>query len=89
MPGRFDTFETDCDLMGAQRHLKVLGIFARLKHRDGKDRYLADMPRVLEYTLAAARRVRVLFGEDVCAEPEKISCVAARCGRMAGRRPTA
>lgn len=37
------------DEMGLQRHLKVLGIFARLHHRDGKSRYLADLPRVLDY----------------------------------------
>ena len=42
--------------MGLQRHLKVLGIFARLCHRDGKDRYLADMPRVLDCTLRTALR---------------------------------
>lgn len=44
------------DLMGLQRHLKVLGIFARLHLRDGKDGYLADLPRVIAYlreTLAA------------------------------------
>jgi len=39
------------DLMGLQRHLKVLGIFARLWLRDGKAGYLADLPLVLEYTL--------------------------------------
>ncbi|MDF2181437.1 phosphotransferase [Neptuniibacter sp. CAU 1671] len=39
------------DLMGAQRHLKVLGIFARLKLRDGKSGYLADIPRTLFYLL--------------------------------------
>ncbi len=37
------------DLMGAQRHLKVLGIFARLCHRDGKPHYLRDAPRFLGY----------------------------------------
>jgi aminoglycoside/choline kinase family phosphotransferase len=46
--------------MGLQRHLKVLGIFARLHHRDGKDRYLADLPRVLGYVRDAARRYRAL-----------------------------
>jgi hypothetical protein len=40
------------DRMGLQRHLKVLGIFARLWHRDGKPGYLGDLPRVLDYTLA-------------------------------------
>lgn len=37
------------DLMGVQRHLKVLGIFARLFHRDGKPRYLTDLPLTLDY----------------------------------------
>jgi aminoglycoside/choline kinase family phosphotransferase len=40
------------DLMGVQRHLKVLGIFARLWYRDGKSRYLGDLPRVLDYVVA-------------------------------------
>lgn len=44
------------DLMGLQRHIKVLGIFARLFYRDGKSQYLNDLPRVLDYTLEAARR---------------------------------
>ena len=39
------------DRMGLQRHLKVLGIFSRLWHRDGKSSYLGDLPRVLDYTL--------------------------------------
>src|SRR3546814_10388168 len=42
-------FERDFDLVGVQRHLKVLGIFARLHHRDGKPRYLAAAPRLLGY----------------------------------------
>ena len=42
----FDAFYRDYEWMGAQRQLKVLGIFARLFHRDGKDGYLRDMPRV-------------------------------------------
>ena len=37
------------DLAGVQRHLKVLGIFARLWHRDGKSGYLADLPLTLRY----------------------------------------
>jgi hypothetical protein len=44
------------DWMGIQRHLKVLGIFARLYHRDGKAGYLKDMPLVLQYVLSAGRR---------------------------------
>ncbi len=38
------------DLVGLQRHIKVLGIFARLFYRDGKSQYLRDLPRVLAYT---------------------------------------
>jgi len=42
------------DLIGLQRHIKVLGIFARLYYRDGKPQYLQDLPRVLRYTRDAA-----------------------------------
>jgi hypothetical protein len=42
------------DLMGLQRHIKVLGIFSRLYYRDGKPQYLEDLPRVLRYTRDAA-----------------------------------
>ncbi|MFL9926490.1 phosphotransferase [Herbaspirillum lusitanum] len=51
-----DNFYRDFEWMGLQRHLKVLGIFARLYHRDGKDGYLKDIPLVMEYTLKTARR---------------------------------
>lgn len=44
------------DLMGAQRHIKVLGIFSRLNHRDGKPAYLNDLPRVLAYVLDTCSR---------------------------------
>jgi aminoglycoside/choline kinase family phosphotransferase len=44
------------DLIGLQRHIKVLGIFARLWYRDGKSGYLADLPRTLGYVSDAARR---------------------------------
>jgi aminoglycoside/choline kinase family phosphotransferase len=43
----WEHFKTDFDWMSAQRHLKVLGIFARLHHRDGKSGYLADLPLTL------------------------------------------
>ena len=42
-------FRRDADLIGLQRHLKVIGIFARLNHRDGKPKYLADVPRFFGY----------------------------------------
>ncbi len=51
-----DLFLRWFDLMGAQRHLKAAGIFARLNHRDGKPGYLADIPRTLGYIVEVARR---------------------------------
>ena len=44
------------DLMGVQRHLKAAGIFARLWHRDGKPRYLADIPNTLRYIVEVGQR---------------------------------
>lgn len=55
-----DMFYRDFEFMGLQRHLKVLGIFARLYHRDGKDGYLKDLPLVMEYTRKAAGRYKAL-----------------------------
>ncbi len=52
----FADFWRDFELMGLQRHLKVLGIFARLFHRDGKENYLKDLPLVLQYTRSVASR---------------------------------
>ena len=51
-----DAFYRDFEFMGLQRHLKVLGIFARLYHRDGKDAYLKDLPLVIAYTRKTAHR---------------------------------
>jgi aminoglycoside/choline kinase family phosphotransferase len=45
----WERFRRDCDWIGLQRHLKILGIFARLHHRDGKTKYLADAPRFVRY----------------------------------------
>lgn len=44
------------DLMGIQRHLKAIGIFARLNHRDGKPGYLDDIPRTLAYVQEVSGR---------------------------------
>jgi len=52
----FGTFWRDFEWMGLQRHLKVLGIFARLYHRDGKAGYLKDLPRVWRYAHHVAMR---------------------------------
>jgi len=51
-----ETFIRWFDLMGVQRHLKVLGIFARLNYRDGKSRYLNDLPLTLKYVLDTCER---------------------------------
>ena len=52
----FGEFYRDYEMMGAQRHIKVLGIFARLYHRDGKDGYLKDMPLVMHYLRRTCER---------------------------------
>ena len=56
----FSDFHRDYEWMGVQRHIKVLGIFARLYHRDGKDGYLRDMPLVMDYLRRACKRYRDL-----------------------------
>ncbi len=58
--GDFGSFWRDFEWMGVQRQLKVLGIFARLAHRDGKRGYLDDMPRVLGYLRHACERYGAL-----------------------------
>ena len=52
----FHDFYRDYEWMGAQRQIKVLGIFARLCYRDGKDGYLKDMPRVMSYLRQTCER---------------------------------
>jgi len=52
----FAEFWRAFEWMGLQRHLKVLGIFARINYRDGKPKYLADTPRFLGYARATAQR---------------------------------
>jgi len=56
----FGEFWRALEWMGLQRHLKVLGIFARINYRDGKPRYLADTPRFIGYARAVARRYAAL-----------------------------
>lgn len=56
----FGAFWRDFEWMGVQRQLKVLGIFARLYHRDGKAAYLDDLPRVMAYLRRACERYRAL-----------------------------
>jgi aminoglycoside/choline kinase family phosphotransferase len=52
----FGSFWRDFEWMGLQRHLKVLGIFARINYRDDKPHYLADTPRFIGYVRSVARR---------------------------------
>lgn len=51
-----EDFLRDFDLMGLQRHIKVLGIFSRLYLRDGKSRYLGDLPVVMDYVRTVSAR---------------------------------
>ena len=52
----FGEFFRALEWMGLQRHLKVMGIFARLTYRDGKPKYVADTPRFVGYARAVAAR---------------------------------
>jgi aminoglycoside/choline kinase family phosphotransferase len=56
VPEDFGTFWRQIEWMGLQRHLKVLGIFCRLKHRDGKPHYAQDLPRFFHYAHKVATR---------------------------------
>ena len=56
----FGAFYRDFEWMGLQRHLKVLGIFARICHRDGKPAYVKDTPRFLGYVRAVCERYAAL-----------------------------
>ena len=56
VPADFGQFWRDVEWMGLQRHLKVLGIFARINYRDGKPSYLADTPRFVKYVRDVACR---------------------------------
>jgi len=56
----FGEFWRAFEWMGLQRHLKVLGIFARINYRDGKPKYLADTPRFLGYARSVCKRYTAL-----------------------------
>jgi aminoglycoside/choline kinase family phosphotransferase len=60
VPAEFPDLWRNFEWMGLQRHLKVLGIFARLHYRDGKSRYLNDLPRVLSHILPVVLRYHKL-----------------------------
>jgi aminoglycoside/choline kinase family phosphotransferase len=68
VPAEFAEFHRASDLMGVQRHLKVIGIFARICHRDGKPKYLNDVPRFFAYIEAVlARRPELAVLGDLMA----------------------
>ena len=56
----FGEFWRALEWMGLQRHLKVLGIFARINYRDGKPKYLQDTPRFIGYARSVSQRYREL-----------------------------
>ncbi len=60
LPDDFADFWRQVEWMGLQRHLKVLGIFCRLKHRDGKPKYSEDLPRFFAYAHKVASRYNAL-----------------------------
>ncbi|MBC9252459.1 aminoglycoside phosphotransferase [Pseudomonas alcaligenes] len=72
LPDSFAEFHRASDLMGLQRHLKVIGIFARICHRDGKPKYLGDVPRFFSYIEAVlARRPELAaLGELLASLPQ-------------------
>jgi len=73
----FGEFWRALEWMGLQRHLKVLGIFCRLKHRDGKPKYAEDLPRFFAYATKVALRYRPLGPLLALLEPLSGQQVAA------------
>jgi aminoglycoside/choline kinase family phosphotransferase len=71
----FGAFWRDFEWMGVQRQLKVLGIFARLYHRDGKEAYLKDMPRVMRYL------------RDACSRYDELSPLLRLLDELEARQP--
>ncbi|WP_289533555.1 phosphotransferase [Pseudomonas sp. SO81] len=73
VPAQFAEFHRASDLMGVQRHLKVIGIFARICHRDGKPKYLNDVPRFFSYIEAVLTRRPELavLGELLASLPQR------------------
>jgi aminoglycoside/choline kinase family phosphotransferase len=60
MPAQFADFYRDVEWVGLQRHLRILGVFARLNYRDGKPQYLLDAPRFVNYVRKTTERYAVL-----------------------------
>jgi aminoglycoside/choline kinase family phosphotransferase len=74
----FGEFYRTFEWMGLQRHLKVLGIFARINYRDGKPQYLADTPRFIRYVRAVTHRYREL--KPLALLIDELEGVAVRAG---------
>ncbi len=70
LPATFDDFYRDCDFIGTQRHLKVIGIFARICHRDGKPKYVGDVRRFFNYL------------RDACARRDEFAPLAALLDKL-------
>jgi hypothetical protein len=73
--------------MGLQRHLKVLGIFARINYRDGKPKYLEDTPRFLAYTRAVAKRYASSRRSRACSTRWRMKAMLLAAGRGERLRP--
>jgi aminoglycoside/choline kinase family phosphotransferase len=71
------------DLVGLQRHIKVLGIFARLFYRDGKSQYLKDLPRVLAYV----RDTALMYSETAAFAEFIVSRIDAKFQAAQQRAP--
>jgi len=85
IPGSGADFVRWFDLMGLQRHLKVLGIFARLWYRDGKSAYLRDLPTVLDYVLETTSAYAELAEFDAFLRAAVVPGFAAAQQRALGR----
>ena len=74
------------DLIGVQRHIKVLGIFCRLWYRDGKPGYLPDLPRTLEYVREASARYAELAPLGRFIEKRVVAQLTQANARIAAER---
>lgn len=88
VPADADAFLRSADLVGAQRHLKIAGIFCRLYYRDGKPDYLRDIPLTLRYLLDECARQPELapLGELLGDLDVLARCEAQTAERLAGSR---
>jgi len=77
------------DLIGVQRHLKVLGIFCRLCYRDGKPGYLADLPRTLDYVRDTCTRYAELKDFSAFLEARVVAALPRANAAVAAGRPLA